>query len=170
MQPVCWSQYPCLQPYHGCINFLCALQNHIQRMREPIAPFQMQPLVNDHTWTQLIHIATKIAILQPNIGVTTGLDPSSASSRPPSAALDTRNLNPQLGLQLSRHDGGGHHRLIGTSFQNDASKEERDATVAWLEGQGFTPRKSTPHKGGGLIDGRFQGRIRRSKASLPSVH
>ena len=25
----CYSlQYPCLQPYHGCVSFLCALQNH----------------------------------------------------------------------------------------------------------------------------------------------
>ena len=46
-------------------------------MQEPIAPFQMQPKANDHTQMQLIHIATKIAILQPNIGIMTELDPSS---------------------------------------------------------------------------------------------
>jgi len=32
---------------------------------------------------QLIHIATKIAILQPNIGVRTGLDPSSCNQAGP---------------------------------------------------------------------------------------
>jgi hypothetical protein len=73
---------------HACNHIMVALvffmrcktitlQHHIKRMQKAIAPFQMQPLVNDHTWMQLIHIATKVAILQPNIGVTTGLDPSS---------------------------------------------------------------------------------------------
>ena len=52
------------------------------------------------------------------------------SSQPPFTAVDIENLNPQLGLHLSRHDGGGCHRLTGTSFQNDASKEEHDATGA----------------------------------------
>ena len=52
----------------------------LKRMQEPIAPFQMQPKANDHTQMQLIHIATKIAILQPNIGVTTRLYPSSVST------------------------------------------------------------------------------------------
>jgi hypothetical protein len=53
-----------------------------------------------------------------------------SSSQPPSAAMDTKNLNPQLGLNLSRRDGGGYHRLTSTSFQNNASKEKRNATGA----------------------------------------
>ena len=54
------------------------------------------------------------------------------SSRPPSLAMDTRNLNPQLNLHLSCHDGGDHHKRIGISFHNDASKEGRDANGATI--------------------------------------
>ena len=50
------------------------------------------------------------------------------SSRPPFAAVDTKNLNPQLGLHLPHHDVGRHCRLTEMSFQNDASKEGCDAT------------------------------------------
>jgi hypothetical protein len=44
--------------------------------------------------------------------------------------VGTRNLNPQLGLHLPHHNGGVRRKLTGTSFQNNASKEEHDATGA----------------------------------------
>ena len=69
----------CLRQFFMCIAKTPYCNTTSKRMQDPIAPFQMQPLVNDHTQMQLICIATKIAILQPNIGVTTRLDPSTGS-------------------------------------------------------------------------------------------
>jgi hypothetical protein len=72
-------------------------------MQEPIAPFQMQPPINDYTYMQLIHIATKIVILQPNIGVMTGLDPSSVSKFDPKQTL----FGPESPNPADRHTFGG---------------------------------------------------------------
>jgi hypothetical protein len=35
-----------------------------------------------------------------------------------------------ISLRLPRHNGDDHYRLTGMGFQNDASKEGRDATGA----------------------------------------
>jgi hypothetical protein len=54
------------------------LQRHIKWLPEAITPFQLQPSVHQKTYMQVIPVATKMAILQPNIGVGQGIIPSSA--------------------------------------------------------------------------------------------
>jgi hypothetical protein len=97
---------------------LLATISHVGLLANSVGAFHAGILTNFVVVTQLLNgceiLESPCQIPLPTTFRRSGHRKLESSARPPP----------------SRHDGGGRHRLTDTSFQNDASKEERDATVA----------------------------------------